>query len=110
MNVKHTTRSDQSIRRASVRTANANNTTAYAKSSAAWSGEREAVELILQAIAKASYELGEQIARALDPASSSFYEGGQYHLRTGGRKVTSAYRAEMYADWVAKDPIVVLED
>ena len=70
----------------------------------------EAVELILQAIQKAGYTPGEQIALALDPASSGFYEDGLYHLRTEGRQVTSAQMVEMYADWVRKYPIVVLED
>jgi len=70
----------------------------------------EAVELILQAIEKAGYKPGEQIALALDPASSGFYEDGLYNLRTESRKVTSAQMVEMYADWAAKYPIVVLED
>ncbi len=70
----------------------------------------EAVELILQAIEKAGYKPGDQIALALDPASSGFYEDGLYNLRTEGRKVTSAQMVEMYADWVNKYPIVVLED
>lgn len=70
----------------------------------------EAVELILQAIEKAGYKPGEQVALALDPASSGFYEDGMYNLRTEGRKVTSAQMVEMYADWVGKYPIVVLED
>ncbi len=70
----------------------------------------EAVELILKAIEKAGYQPGEQVAIALDPASSGFYENGFYNLRTEGRKVTSAEMVEMYADWVKKYPIVVLED
>jgi enolase len=70
----------------------------------------EAVEVILQAIEKAGYQPGEQIALALDPASSGFYENGLYNLRTEGRKVTSAQMVEMYAEWVNKYPIVVLED
>jgi enolase len=70
----------------------------------------EAVELILQAIKKAGYRPGEQIAVALDPASSGFYEKGFYNLRTEGRKVTSAQMVEMYAEWVKKYPIIVLED
>jgi enolase len=70
----------------------------------------EAVELILKAIGEAGYRPGEQIAIALDPASSSFYEDGCYHLRTEGRKVTSHEMVEMYAEWVKKYPIVVLED
>ncbi|HOU15733.1 MAG TPA: phosphopyruvate hydratase [Anaerolineae bacterium] len=70
----------------------------------------DAVELILQAIEKAGYKPGEQICIALDPASSGFYEDGLYHLRTEGRKVTSAEMVAMYAEWVQKYPIVVLED
>jgi enolase len=69
-----------------------------------------AVELILQAIEQAGYRPGEQIVIALDPASSSFYEDGMYHLRTEGRQVTSAQMVELYAEWVNKYPIVVLED
>jgi len=70
----------------------------------------EAIELILQAIEKAGYQPGEQIVIALDPASSSFYEGGLYNLRTEGRRITSAQMVEMYAEWVKKYPIAVLED
>lgn len=70
----------------------------------------EAVEVILKAIEKAGYKPGEQICIALDPASSGFYEDGLYNLRTEGRKVTSAEMVQMYADWAAKYPIVVLED
>jgi enolase 1/2/3 len=70
----------------------------------------EAVELILEAIAKAGYQPRDQIALALDPASSGFYEGGMYNLRTEKRKVSSAQMVELYADWMEKYPIVVLED
>jgi enolase len=70
----------------------------------------EAIELILQAIGKAGYKPGKDIVIALDPASSGFYEEGLYQLRTEGRKVTSAQMVEMYAQWVKKYPISVLED
>jgi len=70
----------------------------------------DAIELILEAIEKAGYKPGEQIALALDPASSEFYKDGLYNLRTEGRKITSAEMVEMYADWARKYPIVVLED
>ena len=70
----------------------------------------DAVELILKAIEKAGYKPGDQIAIALDPASSGFYEDGLYNLRTENRKVSSAEMVRMYADWVEKYPIVVLED
>jgi enolase len=70
----------------------------------------EAVEVILTAIERAGYQPGEQIVIALDPASSGFFEEGLYHLRTEGRKVTSAEMVDMYADWTRRYPIVVLED
>jgi enolase len=70
----------------------------------------EAVEVIVQAIEKAGYKPGEQIGIALDPASSGFYEDGLYNLRTEGRKVTASQMVDMYADWVAKYPIVSIED
>jgi len=70
----------------------------------------DAVELILKAIENAGYRPGEHIAIALDPASTSFYESGYYHLRSEARQVSSAEMVEMYAEWISKYPIVVLED
>jgi len=70
----------------------------------------DAVELILQAIEVAGYRPGEDVVIAIDPASSGFYESGQYHLRTEGRHVDAAEMVAMYAEWVAKYPIAVLED
>jgi enolase len=70
----------------------------------------EAVEIILKAIKKAGYKPGDHIVIALDPATSGFYEDGLYNLRTEKRKITSAEMVEMWADWVRKYPIAVLED
>jgi len=70
----------------------------------------QAVELILRAIKKAGYAPGKQIVLALDPASTSFYEDGRYHLRTENRKITSEEMAALYADWVSRYPISVIED
>ncbi len=70
----------------------------------------QAVELILEAIEKAGYQPGRDISLALDPASSGFFEDGLYNLRTEGRKITSAQMVEMYAEWVTKYPIIVIED
>ncbi len=70
----------------------------------------EAVQIILKAIEKAGYKPGEEVVIALDPATSGFYEDGLYNLRTEGRKITSAELVEMWADWVKKYPIAVLED
>jgi enolase len=70
----------------------------------------EAVEAILKAIEKAGYKPGEHIVIALDPATSGIYEDGLYNLRTEGRKITSAEMVRLWADWVGKYPIQVLED
>ncbi len=70
----------------------------------------EAVELILKAIAAAGYRPGDDIAIALDPASSSFFEDGYYNLRSEKRRIDSAQMVAMWAAWTKKYPIVVLED
>lgn len=70
----------------------------------------DAIECIIGAITKAGYKPGEQIAIALDPAASSFYQDGVYQLRSEHRQATAAEMVEMWADWAKKYPIVVLED
>jgi len=72
----------------------------------------EAVEIILEAVEKAGYKPGEDIAIALDPAASEFYEEetGLYNLRTEGKKLTSAEMVAFWKDWVEKYPIVSIED
>ena len=71
----------------------------------------EALELILEAITKAGYKPGDQIALALDPASSEFYEKGKYVFRwSDGSKRSSDEMVAFYADWVKKYPIVSIED
>jgi enolase len=70
----------------------------------------DALAVIVKAIEAAGYKPGRQVAIALDPASSGFYEDGRYNLRTESRKVTAKEMVAMYADWVKRYPIVVLED
>ena len=72
----------------------------------------EAVEIILEAVEKAGYKPGEDIAIALDPAASEFYEEdtGLYNLRTEGKKLSSAEMVAFWKDWVKKYPIVSIED
>jgi enolase len=70
----------------------------------------EAVELILKAIEKAGYKPGQQIAIAIDPATSGIYEDGMYNLRTEGRKVPSAAMVELWEVWTKKYPVIVIED
>jgi enolase len=70
----------------------------------------EALILIVKAIETAGYKPGEHVAIALDPASSGFFEDGRYNLRTESRKVSSEEMVAIYADWVKRYPIAVLED
>ena len=70
----------------------------------------EALELILEAIDRAGYRAGRDISIALDPASSEFYSNGEYHLAGEGRKLDSKGMVEFWADWVARYPIVSIED
>ena len=71
---------------------------------------REAIELILQAIEKAGYRPGEQISIALDPAASEFYKDGQYDLAGEGVRKSSGEMIEFWQEWVGKYPIVSIED
>ncbi len=69
-----------------------------------------ALQFIVKAIEKSGYKPGADIAIAMDPASSGFYENGKYNLRTEKRQVTSAEMVEIYAGFAKKYPVVVLED
>jgi enolase len=71
----------------------------------------EACEVIIEAIKAAGYTPGEDVAIALDPAASSFYEGGTYDLAKSKQgKKTSAQMNELWAQWIKKYPIVSIED
>ena len=69
-----------------------------------------AVELVLRAIERAGYRPGEDIAIALDPATTEIFDGGQYDLAREGRRLSSAQMVEFWADWCARFPIVSIED
>jgi enolase len=69
-----------------------------------------AIETIIEAIKKAGYTPGIDIAIAIDAAATELYENGVYNLKTEGRKLTSKEMVEYYADWVKKYPIVSIED
>jgi enolase len=72
----------------------------------------EAVEVILEAISKAGYKAGEQVAIALDPAASELYEESTktYNLRKEGKKLTSEKMVDFWKSWVDQYPIVSIED
>ena len=73
-----------------------------------------AVEIILRAIERAGYRPGEQIAIALDPATTELLQddGGRmtYRLEREGRSLESAEMVELWVDWCERFPIVSLED
>lgn len=70
----------------------------------------EALELIILAIEKAGYKPGEQIALALDPASSEFFSKGKYNLEKEGRSLSREEMVDYYVQLVDKYPIVSIED
>jgi len=69
-----------------------------------------AIQMILEAIDKAGYRAGEQIAIGLDCAASEFYKEGKYHVEGEGLVLTSAEWTDMLATWVDKYPIISIED
>lgn len=69
-----------------------------------------AIEVILEAIEAAGYVPGEQIMIALDPAASEIFEDGKYQLKREGRALSGMEMVDFYADWVAKYPIISIED
>ena len=70
----------------------------------------EPIRLIMQAIEKAGYRPGDDIAIALDPASTELYANGSYTLAREKRSLSSAEMTELYADWRGRYPIVSIED
>jgi enolase len=69
-----------------------------------------AIELILQAIDKAGFVAGEQIALGLDCAASEFYKEGKYVLGGEGLKLSAPEWTDMLATWCDKYPIISIED
>ena len=77
-----------------------------------------AVEVILRAIERAGYRAGEDVAIALDPATTELLEEGsgrdgapsRYVLAKEGRTLESSELIDLWADWVARYPIVSIED
>jgi enolase len=71
----------------------------------------EAVELILEAIAKAGYKPGEDISICLDPAASEMWDDGKYVLfKSTRRAITSRELVKLWESWADQYPIVLLED
>ena len=71
----------------------------------------EPLGAILEAITLAGYRPGDDVAIALDPASSEFYENGRYVFSRSDRQARSAEdMVRFYSDWIARYPIVSIED
>ena len=70
----------------------------------------DALRLIVDAIEKAGYEAGKDVAIALDPASSEFYKDGKYNLKGEGRTLDAKALSKLYQEWAGRYPIVSIED
>jgi enolase len=69
-----------------------------------------AIQMILEAIEKAGYKPGEQIAIGLDCAASEFHKEGKYHLEGEGLMLSATEWTDILASWCDKYPIVSIED
>jgi enolase len=69
-----------------------------------------ALQVIVEAIEKAGYKVGEQIYLAMDPACTELYQDGKYHLEREKRSLTSAEMADYWAEIASKYPLISLED
>ncbi len=71
----------------------------------------EAVDVIVEAIQAAGFKPGKDIAIALDPAASEFYDDGNYVMKkSDDSRKTPAEMVKLYGEWVKKYPIASLED
>src|SRR5216683_430800 len=70
----------------------------------------EPIRLILQAIEKAGYRAGDDVAIALDPASTEFFENDTYVLKRENRRLSAAELIAQYGAWRERYPIVSIED
>jgi len=74
------------------------------------SSNEEPIQIIMEAIEAAGYKSGEEIAIAMDPASSEFYVDGRYELKGEGKSLSSAEMVDYYVELCNKYPIVSIED
>ena len=70
----------------------------------------DALKLIVDAISRAGYKPGDEVAIALDPAASEFFNDGSYVLKGEGKTLTAAQLVDMYAAWIGRYPIISIED
>jgi len=74
------------------------------------SSNKEALDVIMQAIENAGYEPGEDIMLALDVASSEFYDNGKYQLLSENRNYSTEEFIELVKSWTEAYPIISIED
>jgi len=70
----------------------------------------EALAVVLEAIGRAGYRLGEDLAIALDPAATELFRDGEYHLAGEGRTLSGPEMVDFWAGWAERYPIASLED
>jgi enolase len=70
----------------------------------------DAIGAVIRAIESAGYSVGEQVAVALDPATTELYSDGRYVLGREGRSLTGDELIDFWADWAERYPIISLED
>ncbi len=69
---------------------------------------KDAFDLIIEAIKKAGYKVGDEVGIAIDAAASEFYKGKAYKFE--GNEISSKEMISIYKDWVKRYPIVSIED
>jgi enolase len=69
-----------------------------------------AVEIILEAVEKSGYRIGQDVSLGLDVASSEFFKGGRYLLESEGKSFEPGEFAEYLASWARQYPIISIED
>jgi enolase len=70
----------------------------------------QALQMLMEGIEAAGYRPGEDVAIALDPATSEIFKGGSYELEHEGRTLSSAELADYWADLASRYPILSIED
>ncbi len=71
---------------------------------------RDALNFIMKSVEKAGFKPGEEIALALDSASTEFYRDGAYHLAGEGEVLSAGEMVDYYADLISAYPIISIED
>jgi len=73
-------------------------------------GNDEALRLVVEAIEKAGFEPGEDLALAIDAAASEFYSAGAYKLESEKRTLSADEMIDLLADWAGRYPLASIED